>query len=130
MSIALAALILAAPASAYEGDWLTEDRKGIVTIARCGAALCGRLTRILVPAPVTTDVNNPDPKLRARPLRGLPLITGFVWKDGGWQGGRIYDPESGRTYKSKLALNRDGTLKVSGCIAFICQSQRWSRRGQ
>ncbi len=128
--IALLALLLAPVSTGYEGDWYTEGRRGVVRLARCGDALCGRLARILVPSKASTDINNPDPKLRTRPLIGLPLITGFVWKDGGWQGGRIYDPESGRTYKSKLSLNRDGTLKVSGCIAFICQSQRWSRRAQ
>jgi uncharacterized protein (DUF2147 family) len=26
-----------------------------------------------------------------------------------------------------LRLNRDGSLKVSGCIAVFCRSQRWTR---
>jgi phosphoenolpyruvate carboxylase len=32
-----------------------------------------------------------------------------------------------KTYRSMLRLNADGSLKVSGCIAFFCQSQRWTR---
>ena len=74
-----------------------------------------------------TDVNNPDPKLRARPVQGMAILTGFKPDAKGLAGGRIYDPKSGRTYRSMLRLNPDGSLKVSGCIAFICQSQRWTR---
>ena len=40
-------------------------------------------------------------------------------------GGSIYDPQSGKTYDSKLSLNPDGTLKVEGCISIICQAQTW-----
>ena len=127
MIVPLLAIMLAAPTPALEGPWLTEDRKAIVTIARCGNALCGRITRILVPGKVPTDINNPDPRLRARPFQNLQILSDFTMKAGSWQGGRIYDPNSGKTYRSKLALNPDGSLKVSGCIAFICQSQRWVR---
>jgi uncharacterized protein (DUF2147 family) len=123
----MAALLLAASAQAVEGEWLVQDRSAMVTLARCGGdRLCGRITRILKPGP-RTDLNNPDPKLRSRSFQNLEIISGFALTDGDWQGGRIYDPNTGRTYKSKLALNRDGSLKVSGCIAFICQSQRWTR---
>ena len=43
-------------------------------------------------------------------------VTGFT--DGGhlWNG-RIYDPKSGKSYKSKLNRNPDGTLTVQGCVA-------------
>jgi uncharacterized protein (DUF2147 family) len=44
-----------------------------------------------------------------------------------WEGGRIYDPNNGKSYNSYLALNADGSLKVAGCISFICRSQRWTR---
>ena len=127
-------LLLAAPSAAsaapgLTGDWLVEDRKAIVTIGRCGAAYCGRIARILVRDPNWngTDVNNPDPNLRARSVVGLAILHGFKPDAKGLTGGQIYDPNSGRTYKSHLRLNPDGSLKVSGCIAFICRSQRWTR---
>lgn len=118
---------LAAPDLA--GEWLVEDRSATVTIGRCGASWCGRVARLLERTPdwKGTDVNNPDPKLRARPVQGMAILTGFKPDAKGLAGGRIYDPKSGRTYRSMLRLNPDGSLKVSGCIAFICQSQRWTR---
>lgn len=127
-------LLAALPAPAFAapditGNWLVEDRKAVVTIARCGQAYCGRIARILVRDPSWNgrDVNNPDPKLRGRPVEGLTILSGFKRDARGMSGGRIYDPNSGRSYKSHLRLNADGSLKVSGCVTIICQSQRWTR---
>jgi uncharacterized protein (DUF2147 family) len=124
---ALPAPALAAPD--LSGEWLVEDKKATVRIGRCGATWCGRVARILVRDPDWngTDVNNPDPKLKSRPVIGLPILTGFRPDAQGLTGGRIYDPNNGRTYRSMLRLNKDGSLKVSGCIAVFCQSQRWTR---
>src|SRR3546814_2307122 len=58
----------------------------------------------------------------------MTILSGFKAEDGEWKNGRIYDPESGKTYRSRLRLNKDGSLKVSGCVFFICQSQRWTRQ--
>ena len=111
------------------GDWITQDRSAVIAISRCGTSVCGRISRALVIKPnyPKTDVHNPKPQLRGRPLIGLQILSGFVPVGDRWEKGRIYDPESGRTYRSRLKLNSDGSLKVSGCVAFICQSQRWTR---
>lgn len=128
----LAALILsvgaAAPAS-IQGLWLTDDHKGVVRIAPCGARMCGTIARVLDtnPARVTTDRNNPDPRLRGRPIAGLQILSGFERSGSGWKGGLAYDPKTGRSYRSTLALNPDGSLKVTGCVLFICKSIRWTR---
>ncbi len=128
VSVAAAALIaLAAPA--IEGDWLTADGKAIVSIASCGPRMCGRVVQILARGPKvpTTDVRNPDPKLRSRPLVGLPVLTGFARSGVGWSGGRAYDAKTGRIYEAKLTPNADGSLTVTGCVLFLCKSQRWTR---
>jgi uncharacterized protein (DUF2147 family) len=127
------AAIAAAPALAapdIEGDWVTQDRTALITIAPCGRALCGTIARALIikPGHPQTDVHNPDPHLRSRKLVGMKILTGFSPGRDRWDKGRIYDPESGKTYRSLLKLNPDRSLKVSGCIAFFCQSQRWTRR--
>ena len=111
------------------GNWVTEEKTGLVSIVRCGQSLCGTVARVLVTRPGvrTTDVKNPDPALRSRPLLGLRMLSGFTPAADGWENGRIYDPKSGKSYRSHLKLNPDGSLKVSGCIAFICKSQRWTR---
>ena len=127
--LSLLMLAGAAPTPSVQGKWLTEDRKGIVRIAPCGAHLCGTIARVVDKdaARFVTDRNNPDPRLRGRPIVGLPVLSGFTRSGNIWKGGRAYDPESGRSYRSTLALNPDGSLKVTGCVLFICQSKRWTR---
>ena len=98
----------------------------MIEVARCGDKLCGRLVRILKAAPgaPTTDVNNSDPALRSRPILGMPILSGFADAGSDWRG-RIYDPRNGKSYKSIVSKNGDGSLKVQGCIAFFCQTQVW-----
>jgi uncharacterized protein (DUF2147 family) len=135
MRSALICLLLLVTGTAAEaapditGNWLTQDRSAVIAIAPCGNKLCGSIARVLVKRPgvPTTDINNPDPKLRSRPFIGLRLISGMSAAAKRWEGGRIYDPNNGKSYKSYLELNPDGSLKVAGCIAFICRSQRWTR---
>jgi uncharacterized protein (DUF2147 family) len=130
-ALAFAALIaVAAPAQAAKpvtGRWSTVDGKAIVQIAPCGRSLCGHIEKIVKPTPgrPQTDIKNPDPKLRGKPLVGLALLTGFQDAGDLWKG-TIYDPESGKSYNSKLTRNPDGTLKVQGCVMFLCKTQTWT----
>lgn len=129
VSIAVATMPAAAHAAApIAGQWLTANGGAIVTIAPCGAAMCGKITRIIKPDPQGdgTDRKNPDPALRSRKVLGMTIIPNFT--DGGkdWQG-QIYSPEAGKAYKGYLAKQADGTLQVKGCIAaFLCQTQKWT----
>ena len=134
MGLIFASLLLAAGSGAppdIAGLWLTDDRKGVVRIEACGPHLCGRIARVLDtdPAVPRTDVNNPDRAQRNRPIVGLLTLWGFSRSGNGWQGGRAYDPKTGRSYRSTLQMNPDGSLKVTGCVLFICQSRRWTRAG-
>lgn len=132
MSALLAALLAAgAPQVAVGGDWVTADRTAIVRIGACGTHLCGAVARVVARGPNVprTDVHNPDPALRSRPLVGLPVLVGFARDGPQWTGGRAYDAKTGRTYKAKLTPNSDGSLTVTGCILFLCKSQRWTRAG-
>jgi uncharacterized protein (DUF2147 family) len=130
---AVAAAVLASPALAagtVQGDWLTQSGSGKVRIAPCGSKLCGAIVWLKNPNDKNTgrpqlDEKNPDPALRKRPIQGLQILSGFKPGPGKLTGGAIYDPQSGKTYVSKLSLNPDGTLKVEGCIAIICQAQTW-----
>ena len=127
----MSAWVLAALAAAASpvGDWETQDRTAIVTITPCGPSLCGRVSKVLATQPgiPTTDVHNPKPALRNRPIDGLSVLSGFNWSGTQWIGGTIYDPKTGKTYRSKMSVAADGGLKVSGCVLFICETQRWSR---
>jgi uncharacterized protein (DUF2147 family) len=127
----LALTLIAAPALAAEpvtGTWLTDAKGGIVEIAPCGARLCGRLAKVLAaPKGPLTDRNNPDPSLRARPLVGLPVLTGFAAEGEVWRG-TGYDPKAGKSYATTLQRLGPNTLKVKGCVlGFLCRSAIWTR---
>jgi len=128
VSIVLAP-VTAAAAPAVEGLWLTDDGKAVVRVAPCGRQMCGSIVRVLDrdPAVPATDVNNPDRGLRSRPIIGLQVLRGFNPGAAEWAGGRAYDPKTGKSYPASLKLNRDGSLRVTGCVLFICQSVRWTR---
>lgn len=114
----------AAPSIA--GRYLTEDGAGIVEVAPCGGAMCGRLVHILKakPGAPKVDVNNRNPALRNRPIQGITILENLTDQGVDWRG-TIYDPRNGKSYKSIISRNTDGSLKVRGCIAFFCQTQRW-----
>jgi uncharacterized protein (DUF2147 family) len=133
LRIFVAALLMigsaAEAAPTIAGDWVIQDKSALVTITPCGSRMCGRIAKALIRKPgyPQTDIHNPNAALRKRPLLGLQILSGFVPKSDRWDSGRIYDPESGKSYRSVLKLNADGSLKVSGCIVVFCQSQRWTR---
>jgi len=135
LALAAALASFAAPAFAadpVEGEWLTESGSGKVKIAPCAAKpdrMCGHISWLRNPADAkATDGNNPDAALKKRPILGLPLIRDFKQAGPGkWTGGKIYDPNSGKTYDSKISINPNGTLKVDGCILVVCQAQTWKR---
>ena len=127
MATSISSAASAAPAS-VSGIWKTADKDALVTIRKCGNSLCGRITKFLVPPPDGVgqkDVNNPNKNLRNRTLLGLDFLTEFKADGKKWKG-RIYDPKSGKTYKSVLYKAKDGRLVVKGCVLFICQTQRWT----
>jgi uncharacterized protein (DUF2147 family) len=131
--LALALSASAALASATPvGVWYTQGKQGKVRIAPCGDKLCGVIIagrgQDGKPASEARDEANPNPALRNRPILGLQILRDFKpTGPGRWGGGKIYDPNTGRTYDSKLSLSAGGVLKVEGCVTVICQSQTWTQ---
>lgn len=127
------ALASAVPARADpQGLWETEGGKSRVLIEPCNSGLCGRIVwlqnSVNSDGTDVLDTKNADEALRSRPVIGIELLSGFSETGSNrWTGGRIYNPEDGKTYSSRLALRDDGTLRVGGCVLFICKSQTWVR---
>ena len=105
-------------------------------IERCGATLCGRI--VWIPRPnhadgtPKRDKNNPDPSKWARPLLGLPILTGFRQDPKNprrWTGGKIYNAKDGRSYRSILTVLPRGRLNVRGYVGvpLLGGSQNWTR---
>jgi uncharacterized protein (DUF2147 family) len=137
------AVVLLRPVSAQTpapdpiGLWLVEDKHGVIDIERCGADdLCGRIVWFTqTPRDVGKppfDGHNPDPALRGRPICGMVMMGSF--KPAGerkWDGGWIYDPESGDTYHARMALEADGRLRLRGYVGIplFGETQLWTRSG-
>ena len=112
------------------GYWLTSG--SIVKIETCNNSICGEIATVFTEEGIDPksilDENNKDKLKRERPIVGINILSDFsITKSGQkmFKGGKIYDPRSGNTYKSNLYLNDDGTLKVEGCLAFICDGEEW-----
>ena len=98
------------------GVWVTPNGEGYVEIRKSGDAYDGTIIGGADETP-RLDEKNPDPALRDRALLGLTIMEGFVYdSDRRWNNGRIYDPNTGKTYKCKLELEDDGTLDVRGFV--------------
>jgi uncharacterized protein (DUF2147 family) len=77
-----------------------------------------------------TDIHNPDPSNRARPIIGLVMMSGFVKKsDTHWENGTIYDPRNGSTYSCTLDLDGPDRIKVHGFIgiSLLGRTEIWTR---
>lgn len=115
-------------AAPITGRWVTQSKDGVVEVYPCGDKLCGKLAKFLVNPPAgpgAKDVNNPDKSLRGRTILGMNVLTGFKAVGDEWKG-QIYDPKSGKTYRSIVYKGKSGNLVVKGCIGPFCQAQTWT----
>lgn len=137
LALIAVATLFAAPAFASEaasnpkdvfGLWTVRGGTALIQITDCGDGTpCGKLVHVVAPnAQALLDDQNPDPELATQPLIGSKMLWGFKEKSDKWSSGKIYDAESGKSYKSKLKRKDAGTLEVKGCVGPICQSQIWT----
>lgn len=132
--LTLAAGRAGAVQDAVVGQWLNQDGEGKVAIAPCHdvpSQMCGAITWLKAPMedgrPVR-DLHNPNPALRARPVVGVLVIRDMNPDGPGrWIGGKLYDPQTGHSYDGKLRVRGGGKLDVTGCVAFFCRTQVWTR---
>ncbi len=115
------------PANTIIGTWLVPKEDAKITISKCGAKYCGQISWLKTPEDL--DVNNPDKSKRTRKILGLDILKGFVFDDGEWSDGKIYDPDTGNTYKCKMWMESKNKLAVKGYvgISLFGRSEVWTR---
>jgi uncharacterized protein (DUF2147 family) len=138
--IALMVLLMAPSSarSAASGDitgvWMTDDGQGAVQVDACGDMRCGRIVWLKTPLDAQgrpmRDANNPSPAERQRPLCGTQIVDGLKLQgDGSWDGGRIYDPEEGKSYDVMMKTS-GSRLEVTGYIGLKMMGETvvWTRQ--
>lgn len=119
--------------SELEGKWRTVRHNAEVNIADCGdGSPCGYLIAVGedVSGGETRDIKNKDPEMRTRPLSGLPILWGYSTGKNRWVNGRLYNPETGQTFRSSMYLVSSNKLHVKGCLGAFCRQQVWRRIDQ
>lgn len=121
-------------AATVEGKWLTADSEGWIRIELTEkgpeGTIAGSPGDPYGNKSPRKDDKNPDPALRDQPLHGLRIMRGFEGDGPGrWKNGRIYDPNSGKTYSCKLTLVDANTLKLRGYlgVSLFGRNEVWTR---
>lgn len=103
-----------------QGTWYNQEKSGKIQFFKQGDKYFGKIVWLKEPNEAgkpRTDKQNPDEKLRTRPLIGLINLKDFKQEDkDSWEDGEVYDPKNGKTYSCKMTLTSPTTLDVRGFI--------------
>ena len=102
------------------GVWQTEVDDGAyahVTVAPCGAAVCGTISRTF----------NGSGEYQS-PNLGRQIVIDMVPQGGGTYEGQVWRPSNDKMYIGKMDVSGNA-LRLRGCVAggLICASQNWTR---
>ena len=95
-----------------EGRWLTEDGGGVVSIAPCGAALCGHIIG-LSEWPKNGDVKR---DVQGTPQCHMVLLDNLKLQDDSRWHGTVRNPEDGRVYSAEVWIGPDGAMRLRGYV--------------
>jgi uncharacterized protein (DUF2147 family) len=116
------------PADTLLGEWWTEGREGKMRFVKTKS---GAFEGIIVSGKDDDkkDVNNPNEKLRDRKLKGIVIMWHLQFVDGEYVDGYCYNPRDGNTYRVKIRMLGQNSLKLRGYLAIplLGQSQEWER---
>lgn len=124
LTLVFGALMMAAStavaADPIEGIWKTQPDDGSyahVTIAPCGGAYCGTITKTF----------NSDGQYKSGNI-GKQLVRNMKPAGSGKYRGKVWRPSNDKIYIGKISLSGT-TMKLSGCVAggLICAKQTWTK---
>jgi uncharacterized protein (DUF2147 family) len=134
LAFAAGVLSVAAPAQSYAaaedaiGTWKDTETGAITQIYACTGGVC---VKVVTPSKGReTDVNNPDPALKGRPIAGVVIMSGAEKSGGDRWKGQLYNGEDGNTYTGYIIVNNKDEVKLEGCVlaGIICKSRIWKRQ--
>ncbi|GMQ28187.1 DUF2147 domain-containing protein [Algoriphagus confluentis] len=120
-------------ADAILGVWNNTEKDGRIEIYKENGKYFGRISWLKEPTEngkPKLDKNNADKSLRDQPILGLKILKGFVYDDGTWEDGTIYDPKNGKTYSCVMNLKSPDVLEVRGYIgvSMFGRTVEWTRQ--
>jgi uncharacterized protein (DUF2147 family) len=138
--IALTATAFAA-ANDILGTWFNQAKDAKIDIVQCGSDYCGKIVWLKEPVypagskegtPGTPkiDTKNPDASHRKDPVMGMQIVNGLQSAGNGlWKNGKIYDPDSGKTYSAKATLVSPDELDLRGFVgvSLLGRTEKWTR---
>ena len=124
--LAAAAVGVTPPPNPALGTWTNPRRTLAVRTAPCGPAkLCGA---IIWAAPAAQADARAAAVAR---LIGTELLQDYRRDGAGVWKGRVYVPDMGRSFSSRIKQANPNELTISGCLigGLFCRSQTWRRVG-
>ena len=115
------------------GQWLNATGEAHIQIFSSGNKYFGKLVWLKEPLNENgvpkVDRHNSEPELRRRSLLGLIILQDFVFNKSAWEGGKIYDPKTGKTYDCRISLKDQNTLNVRGFVgvSILGRTENWTR---
>jgi uncharacterized protein (DUF2147 family) len=101
------------------GTWLSESKDGKILVYSSGNKFFGKLVGgdklYDEKGNPRKDLHNPDEKLKDRPLLNLIILSNFIYSDGKWTQGHVYDPKNGKLYNAMLTL-KGNQLEIRGYV--------------
>jgi uncharacterized protein (DUF2147 family) len=115
------------------GKWINEDATARFEFFKTGNTYNAKIIWLVNPnnekGQQKLDKNNPDKKLRNRPIVGLVIITGlqFSSKISMWNEGKIYTPEKGEMLACKIKLTDRNELALTVSKSIFSLTKKWKR---
>ena len=120
-------------AQSVTGKWYTVDdnnsKKSIVEVYQKNDKVYAKIVKLVNEEDKGKVCEKCEGKNYNKPIEGMNILTGLS-KDGDeWNGGKILDPENGKTYKCYITLEDNNKLKLRGYIGFslIGRTEYWYR---
>ena len=123
IAVALCFLTGAALADPVLGVWQTtpddNGNFGHINVEECDGEICGTLVKSFNSTGASYESDN----------IGKKIIWAMKNTGGGkYGGGKIWSPDRDKVYSSKMVLEGNNQLKISGCVLILCRDGgTWTR---
>lgn len=105
------------------GTWANPKRSLAIRTAPCPGGVCGAIVWASPSAAAQAQGAGVGTLIGTKLLQDYHPMAPGLWA------GRVYVPDMGRSFSSRIRQTSPRTLIISGCVigGFLCKSQVWHR---